>query len=44
MTNLGHGPSAYILERRCSAGLSGHHSGDVDPPAGMAALWRPNAT
>lgn len=44
VTNLGHGPSAYILERRCSAGLSGHHSGDVDPPAGMAALWRPNAT
>lgn len=44
VTNLGHGPSAHILERRSRAGLSGHHSGNVDPPAGVAALWRPDAT
>lgn len=44
VTNLGHGPSAHFLERRSRAGLPGHHSGDVDPPAGVAALWRPDAT
>lgn len=44
VTNLGYGPPAHFLERRSRAGLSGHHSGDVDPPAGVAALWRPDAT
>lgn len=44
MTNLGHGPSAHILERRSRAGLSGHHPGDVDPPTRVAALRRPDAT
>lgn len=44
MTNLGHGPSAHILERRSRACVSRHHSGDVDPPAGVGALWRPDAT
>lgn len=40
---LGHGPSAHILEGGSSAGMPGHHSGDVDPPEGMAALWCSNA-
>lgn len=44
MTISGHGPSAHILERRSCAGLSGHHTGDVDPPTGVAALRRPDAT
>lgn len=39
----GHGSSADIVEGRSSAGMSGHHTGDVDPSEGMAALWCPNA-
>lgn len=40
----GYGPSADILERWGSAGMFRHHSGDVDSPRGVAALWCPNAT
>jgi len=40
---LGHGPSADIMEGGGSAGVSGHHSGDVDPPEGVAAVWCPDA-
>lgn len=40
---LGHGPSFDIVERRSSAGVFGHHPGDVDPPEGVAAFRSPNA-
>lgn len=40
---VGHGPPADIVEGRCSAGMSGHHPGDVDPPEGVAALRCQNA-
>lgn len=40
---LGHGPSSNIVEGGSSVGMSGYHPGDVDPPEGVAALWRPYA-
>lgn len=40
----GHGSPADCVERRGSAGVLGHHSGTVDLPAGVAALWRPDVT
>ena len=39
----GHGPLADLLEGRGGAGLLGHLPGDVDPPAGVAALRCPHA-
>lgn len=42
--NLGYGPTFNSLERRGSSGLSGHNSGAVDIPEGVAALRGQDAT
>lgn len=42
--NLGYGSTFNCLERRRSFGLSGHNSGAVDIPEGMAAFWGQDVT
>lgn len=42
--NLGYGSTFNCLERRRSSGLSGHNSGALDLPEGMAAFWCQDVT